>query len=135
MHQIMKDPEGKLFKGQSFVNNDKLDRFCLLDVETGMKGQTKKISEHFTAENVREKAVQVFVCYQLGFYATAFANEWKREILSRWPKMSDRIVGVELRENKWSYAFLRWMTQRKVNQDWKEGLDEKNKELVVWQGL
>lgn len=130
IHELTKDPTGKLFAAQSFVKADRLDLLAVFDTPGFVVGSEPRV---FGAEELRKKGVHLFVCYQLGFYASPFANEWKKEVLARWPAMKDRIVGVEVREASWAYGFLRFLTQKKVAASWKEGLEEKNGELVVWQ--
>ncbi len=112
------------------MKNDKLDRLAVVDTPGFVVGSETRT---FGAEEFRKAGVQLFVCYQMGFYASPYANEWKNQVLARWPSMRDRIVGIEVRERSWAYGLLRWATQEKVSAAWREGLGEKNSELVVWQ--
>ncbi len=105
LHELQDDPNGKLFLAQSFVKNAQLERFALLDKPLtwsdggGGSGGTEATSV-LSAEALKARRCTVVVCYQMGAYARWQANEWKREIVARWPDMSDKVYGIEVREKR-----------------------------------
>jgi hypothetical protein len=138
LHELQDDPSGKLFLASSFVRNAQLERFALLDKpltwSDGQRGDgVADGSALFSQDALKARRSTVVVCYQMGAYARWYANEWKREIVSRWPQMSDKVFGIEVRDRGMAYALMRAFTQRGVEREWSEGLTGENKRLLVWQ--
>ncbi len=127
MNQLVADPTGKLFAAQSFVKAVRMERFPLWETSLHVDGKAEE-------KKIEVKDSALLVCYQLGVYASPYANEWKNAVLERWPHMSDRIIGIEVRERKnLGYIILRAVTQGGVRRKWSEGLTGDNGDLLVWQ--
>jgi hypothetical protein len=115
MHDLKNDPNGKLFEAQSFVGAHRLERLPLLDkVLRTEPGEEKS----FSAEEIRQNGHTVFIVHQLGFYASPYANEWKKRIGLRFPKLIDRIYSVEIQERRVGYSLLRWLMKNQVRDNW-----------------
>lgn len=121
MHDLKKDPNGKLFEAQSFVGAHRMERLELLDKNL-LNEKGEKVT--FSAEEIRNNVNMVFIVHQMGFYASPYANEWKKRILYRFPKLHDRIYSVEIQENKVGYKLLRWLMKNQVRENWCKELQE-----------
>lgn len=137
MHDLSEDPKGKLFEAESYVGAARLDRLTLLDKTLKSANGDEKV---FTAEEIRQNRRSVFIVYQMGFYASPFANEWKDRMLKRWPNLGPRIYAVEIRERNMAYSLLRWTTQNSVRSQWQssrneelESSEERSARLLHWQ--
>lgn len=137
MNDLRADPRGKLFEAQSFVGAERQDRLVLLDKVLERQDGSKK---EFSAEEVRKNRRTIFIVYQMGIYASPYANEWKDRILKRWPDMWNRIYSVEIRERNMAYSLLRWVTGSSVRKAWQssrneavESAEERQSRMLHWQ--
>jgi len=125
MRDVARNQRAKFVPTETFAESQ-LRQFPLFEAQSwltvgrGLKAQRRSFSD----DELKLHPFHLFIMYQIGFYASNMANDWKRHIVQRWPTAYAQLYSVEIADSSLPYRLLRATTAGIVRRAWCSDLAE-----------